>query len=131
MKLETHKQTIDKSPKEVFDFLNDVNNLEKLMPENTSKFEVVGTDGVVFALSGMPEVALQKKQAVSPNKIVWESAGGKLDFNLNIDIQDVSENKSETQFTFTGEFNAMIGMMIKGPISKLLETWVRNIPKAI
>ncbi|HLT34436.1 MAG TPA: SRPBCC domain-containing protein [Aquaticitalea sp.] len=131
MKLETHKQTIEKPSQEVFDFLNDVNNLEKLMPENISKFEVVGTDGVVFALSGMPEVSLQKKEAVAPNKIIWESAGGKLNFNLDIDIRELSENKSETQFIFTGDFNAMIGMMVKGPIGKLIETWVSNIPKAI
>jgi carbon monoxide dehydrogenase subunit G len=131
MKLETHRQIIERSSQEVFDFLNDVKNFEKLMPENTSKFEAVGNKGFVFALSGMPEVALQLKEAVALNKIILESAGGKLDFNLDIDIQELSENKSETQFIFTGDFNAMIGMMVKGPISKLIETWVSNIPKAI
>ncbi|MEZ4803842.1 MAG: SRPBCC family protein [Gelidibacter sp.] len=131
MKLDSSKQPIDKSSQEVHAFLNDVKNFEKLMPENISKFEMVGNDGFVFALSGMPEVALQKKVSMPPNKLILEAAGGKLDFNLTIDISEVTENSSEAQFIFTGDFNAMIGMMVKGPISKLIETWVSNIPKAI
>jgi carbon monoxide dehydrogenase subunit G len=131
MKLDSPKQTIQKSSKEVFDFLSDVKNFEKLMPENISKFELIGDNGFIFALSGMPEVSLQKQVNNEPNKLVLEAAGGKLDFNLMANINDITEDSSEAQFIFTGEFNAMIGMMVKGPISKLIETWVNNIPKAI
>lgn len=131
MKLESPKQIIEKSSQEVFDFLNDLKNFEKLMPENVSKFEMIGDDSFVFALSGMPEVVMKKKESISPKKVSLGSAGGKLDFNLDILIVEMSEALSETQFMFNGEFNAMIGMMVKGPISKMIETWVRNIPKAI
>lgn len=131
MKLDSPKQTINRSSKEVFDFLNDVKNFEKIMPENTSKFEVLENNGFVFALSGMPEVALRMRESHAPNNLIFEAAGGKLDFNLNIDINEISEDSSEAQFIFNGDFNAMIGMMVKGPISKLIETWVTNIPKAI
>lgn len=131
MKLESPNQIVEKSPKEVFDFLNDVKNFEKLMPENISKFELLSEDAFVFALSGMPEVALKKKDSISPEKVTLGATGGKLDFNLDLNIKEISETSSEVQFMFNGEFNAMIGMMVKGPISKMIETWVRNIPKAI
>ncbi|MEO6347131.1 MAG: SRPBCC family protein [Aquaticitalea sp.] len=131
MKLDSPKQIINRSSQEVFDFLSGVKNFEKLMPENISKFEMIGSDGFVFALSGMPEVTLQRKESVSPNKLALGSAGGKLDFNLNIDITEISETSSEVQFVFNGDFNAMIAMMVKGPISKMIETWVTNIPRAI
>lgn len=131
MELESPKLIIDKSAKEVFDFLIEMKNFGKLMPENTSKFEASGNDGFTFALSGMPEIEVQKKDTFAPNKIVLGSAGGKLDFNLTAFINEVSDSSSEAQFVFTGEFNAMIGMMIKGPISKFIETLVTNIPKAI
>ncbi len=131
MTLESPKQVINKSSKEVFDFLNDVKNFEKLMPSNISKFEAVGEDGFVFALSGMPEIALKKKNSVSPNHINLGAAGGKLDFNLSVDIKAITENSSEAQFNFNGEFNAMMAMMVKGPIKKMIETWVTNIPAAI
>ena len=60
MKLESPKISIDKSSQDVFDFLSDVKNFEKLMPENISKFEVLDEDKFLFALKGMPEIILKK-----------------------------------------------------------------------
>ena len=131
MKLESPKTTIDKSPQEIFDFLSDVKNFEKLMPENISKFEILDTDKFLFALKGMPEIVLKKKEAIAPNKIVLGADGGKLDFSLTAKIESPSETKSEVQLTFEGDFNAMMAMMIKAPISKFIETLAHNIPKEI
>ena len=63
MNLQSPKVTLDKSPEETFNFLSDVKNFEKLMPENISKFEVLGEDKFLFALKGMPEIVLKKKEA--------------------------------------------------------------------
>ncbi|TDU34203.1 hypothetical protein BXY82_2866 [Gelidibacter sediminis] len=131
MNLQSPKVTVDKSPQEVFEFLSDVKNFEQLMPDNISKFEVLGEDKFLFALKGMPEIVLKKKEAVAPHKIVLGAAGGKLDFSLTGDIQETGAEQSEVKLTFEGEFNAMMGMMIKGPISKFIETLASNMPKAI
>ncbi|WP_299397333.1 SRPBCC family protein [uncultured Gelidibacter sp.] len=131
MNLESPKVTVEKNPQEVFDFLSDVKNFEQLMPDNISKFEVLGDDKFLFALKGMPEIVLKKKETVAPNKIILGAAGGKLDFSLTGDIQETGTNQSEVKLTFEGEFNAMMAMMIKGPISKFIETLVNNMPKAI
>ena len=131
MNLNSPKQTVHTSSKEIFEFLSDVKNFEKLMPENISKFEIIGEDRFVFALSGMPEVALQLKEKKPYETLVLGAAGGKLDFNLSADITELSPDKSEVQFLFDGEFNAMIGMMIKGPINKLIETLVINLAKVV
>jgi hypothetical protein len=72
---------------------------------------------------------LKKKAVQSPTNIVLGAAGGKLDFSLTAVIESTSENKSEVQLTFDGDFNAMMAMMIKGPISKFIETLALNIPK--
>ena len=131
MNLESPKVSIDKSSLDVFNFLSDVKNFEQLMPENISKFEVLGDDKFLFALKGMPEIVLKKKKVVAPNKIVLGAAGGKLDFSLTGDITETSPNQSEVQLTFEGDFNPMMAMMIKGPIGKFIETLVTNMPKAI
>ncbi|MBJ7881292.1 SRPBCC family protein [Gelidibacter salicanalis] len=131
MNLQSPKVTVEKNPQEVFDFLSDVKNFEQLMPENISKFEVLGEDKFLFALKGMPEIVLKKKDAVAPHKIVLGAAGGKLDFSLTGDIRETGDDQSEVKLTFEGDFNAMMGMMIKGPISKFIETLVGNMPKAI
>ena len=131
MNLESPKISLTKSANEVFDFLSNVKNFEGLMPENISKFELLEKDKFIFALTGMPEIILQKKSEVAPNRIVLGAAGGKLDFTLKAKITSIEANKTEVQLSFTGNFNPMMAMMIKGPISKFIETLVTNIPKSI
>lgn len=127
MNLESPKVTLNKSAQNAFDFLSNVKNFEQLMPENISKFEVLGQDTFVFALKGMPEIELKKKEVIPPNKIVLGAAGGKLDFSLTGNINAISETTSEVQLVFEGDFNPMMAMMIKGPISKFIETLVNNM----
>lgn len=131
MNLQSPKVTVNKSPQNTFDFLSDVKNFEKLMPENISKFEVLGEDKFLFALKGMPEIVLKKKEAIAPNKIVLGAAGGKLDFSLIANITEVNDTTSEVQLNFDGEFNAMMAMMIKGPISKFIETLASNMKAVV
>lgn len=131
MNLESPKVTLQKSAQETFNFLSDVKNFEALMPEDISKFEVLGDDKFLFALKGMPEIVLKKKEAIAPNKIVLGAAGGKLDFSLTGHITAINDNSSEVQLIFAGDFNAMMAMMIKGPISKFIETLANNMKTAI
>ena len=127
MNLESPKVTLDKSAEETFNFLSDVKNFKSLMPDNISKFEVLENDKFLFALKGMPEIILKKKEATPNNKIVLGAAGGKLDFALIANITEIEANKTDVQLSFEGEFNAMMAMMIKGPISKFIETLATNM----
>ena len=131
MNLQSPKVNIGKSPQEVFNFLEDIKNFETLMPENISKFEVLDTDKFLFALKGMPEIILKKKEVIPPNKIVLGAAGGKIDFSLIANIIETTEGNSEVKLDFSGDFNPMMAMMIKGPITKFIETLASNMPKAI
>lgn len=131
MNLESPKTTINKSSQEVFDFLSDVKNFEKLMPENISKFEVLSDDTFLFALKGMPEIILKKKEVIPPNTIILGAAGGKIDFSLIGNIVDIDDNTSDVNLVFNGDFNPMMAMMIKGPITKFIETLSSNIPLTI
>lgn len=131
MNLESPKVTISKSSQDIYNFLSDVKNFEKLMPENISKFELLEDDKFLFALKGMPEIILKKKEVTPPNKIVLGAAGGKMDFSLTGNIIDTTEGKSEVQLKFEGDFNPMMAMMVKGPISKFLETLVNKMPESL
>ena len=130
MNLESPKVTLEKSAEDTFNFLTDVKNFEHLMPENISKFEVLDNDKFLFALKGMPEIVLKKKE-VTPNSKIVLGAAGKLDFSLTADLTEIEANKTEVQLSFEGEFNAMMAMMIKAPISKFIETLVTNMKTAV
>ncbi|MFB9079966.1 SRPBCC family protein [Flavobacterium procerum] len=129
MNLESPKVTVQKSAQDLFDQLSDVRNFEKLMPDNIAKFEVTGEDSFIFGLKGMPEIKLKMKDKTAPNKIVLGAASDKLPFTLTSNIDTVSDSESAVQLFFEGEFNAMMAMMVKGPISKFIETLANNMHK--
>ena len=129
MNLESPKVTVQKSAQDLFDQLTDVKNFEKLMPDNIAKFEVTGEDAFIFGLKGMPEIKLKMKDKVAPNKIVLGAASDKLPFTLTSNIDSISDSESAVQLFFEGEFNAMMAMMVKGPINKFIETLANNMNK--
>ena len=129
MNLQSPKVSIDKSPKAIFNYINNVKNFEQLMPENISKFEIKDENTFLFALKGMPEIMLKKKETEPYSTINFGAGGGKLDFVLSTKITEESPEKSLVQLTFEGDFNPMMAMMIKGPIGKFIETLVTNLQK--
>lgn len=129
MNLESQKVTVEKSAEHLFNELNDIKNFEKLMPDNIAKFEVLDENAFIFGLKGMPEIKLKMKEKIPYSKVILGAASDKLPFTLTANLNAVSENVTEVQFQFEGEFNAMMAMMIKGPIGKLLETLSSNMQK--
>jgi len=129
MNLESPKVTVQKPAQYIFDALSDVKNFERLMPDNIAKFEVTGEESFIFALKGMPEIKLKMKEKQAPSKLILGAASDKLPFTLTGNINEVSAEASEVQLHFDGEFNAMMAMMIKGPITKFIETLANNMHK--
>lgn len=126
MELESDKVTVQKSQQELFDFLTNVENYEQIMPENKEKFEVKSTDTFAFALKGMPEIQLQIKETRVPEFIVLGSTSDKFDFSLDVVIEAAGPNQSQAQLFFHGKFNAMMAMMVKGPLKKFIGTLAEN-----
>ena len=126
MNIKGNKVVVDKSQKEVFEFLSDLRNFEQLMPESIQKFEVDG-DSFVFGLKGMPEIRLVLKEKTEYSNITLGAASSKLDFELVADIFDIDANSSEVQLDFNGKFNAMMAMMVKKPLTSFIETLTDNL----
>lgn len=122
MHIEAPVARLGKSRQEVFEFLTRLGNFEKLMPDNIQTFEVLDDDTFRFALKGMPEIVLKRKSQNPHDQIVLGAASDKLPFTLKADLREVSEAETEVGLSFEGEFNAMMAMMIKGPITNFLGT---------
>jgi hypothetical protein len=129
MNLNSKKVVVKKSADSVCDFLSDVKNFEQLMPESISKFEIIRENAFVFALKGMPEIALEIKEVNSPDSVVLGAISDKIPFKLTVNVAAIDKSTSEAEFLFSGEFNSMMAMMIKSPLNKLLATLAENLKK--
>ena len=120
--------TVNKSSKELFNFFTKLENYEQLMPENTEKFEVDG-DSFIFGLKGMPEIRLVMKEKIEFSNVTLGAASSKLPFTLASDIEEIAENQCNVTLKFDGEFNPMMAMMVKKPLTNFIESLTQNISK--
>ncbi len=128
MNIEGAKVTMNKSAEGAYVFFTALENFEQLMPENTQKFEVDG-DSFLFALKGMPEIRLVLNEKVEFSKVSLGAASSKLSFTLSAHIDEVSDTSSEVQLKFEGDFNPMMAMMVKKPLTSFIDTLTENITK--
>lgn len=128
MYLDTNKVVVNKTQEEMFKFLTNVENYERIMPEDTEKFEV-GHNSFRFGLKGMPEIKLKLTEKTANNKVVLGSTSDKFPFTLTGNIVKIDEASCKVQLVFEGEFNAMVAMMIKSPIQKFISTLTDNMTK--
>ena len=129
MNIESPKVTVKNNASYLFEALCNVTNFEKLMPNSIAKFEVTDAESFIFGLTGMPEIKLRIKDITPNSRIVLGAASDKLPFTLTANIEPISDSSSTIQLVFEGEFNAMMAMMVKGPITKFIETLSENMHK--
>ena len=127
MELNSKKVPGKKSAQELCGFLSDVKNFEQLMPDSISKFEVIREDAFIFALMSMPEITLEVKQVISPTKITLGAISDKIPFTLIGNIEAIDNDSSFIELQFQGDFNPMMAMMVKAPVSKFIETLSSNL----
>ena len=129
MEIKTEKKTVSKNAKDVYEFVIDLKNFEQLMPDSIDKFEVLDTDTFLFALKGMPQIVLKRKNQQPHNKLVLGAASEKLPFTLTLDIDSKNDSETEVMLRFEGEFNSMMAMMIKTPITNFMNALSDNLSK--
>ena len=128
MNIQGDKVIVSKSNEELFNFLTGMSNYEQLMPESIQKFEVDG-DSFLFGLKGMPEIRLILKDKTAFSSVTLGAASSKLPFSLTADIQAKDTNKSEVQLTLDGDFNPMIAMKVKKPLTAFINALTENLSK--
>lgn len=127
-KIESRTVTIQKSATEIFEFLSDARNFEKLMPEGVTKFEA-DADAFLFKLGSLPEVKLKISERVANERIVLSSAGGPIAFNLIGEWKAQNESGTEGKLMFEGDFNPMLKMMVQKPLTSFIEKLADNLEK--
>ena len=120
MQIKSNPTSVNKSPEELYNFIDKLENFKHLLPPSVEKFEVDG-DSFVFGIKGMPEIRLITKEKSPFSKYVLTAASSKLDFSLSTFIKEIEDNKSEVEVVFDGEMNPMMAMMVKKPLTKFME----------
>jgi len=129
--IESKKVEVNQSPKAVFDFLADLNNLEKLMPEDRVDNWRSTAETCRFTIKNLSTIGMKHKSLESPNKIVLESDGkNPFPFTLTILVSD-NGDKAASNFVFEGDVNMFMSTMVKSPLKKFFDQLAEGLDAAM
>ena len=131
MTLNSISNELKLSDENLFDKLSDINNYEKIMPENISKFEIIDSNTLIFSLKGMPEIKLVFGEKISPSLITLNSSESKINFSLTAHVNKIDESSCSFSLEFNGDLNPMIQMMVKTPLQSFINDLSNNISKIV
>jgi len=131
MTLNSTSNELKLSDQNLFYKLTDINNYEKIMPENISKFEIIDSNTLIFSLKGMPEIKLVFGEKISPTLITLNSSESKINFSLTAHINKIDQSNCNFSLEFNGDLNPMIQMMVKTPLQSFINDLSNNISKLV
>jgi len=128
MEINSSTATVDQSTEMLFSKLSQVDTYKQLMPEGAT-FTAISDNQFRFKLGGMPEIGLSISEKQPNESIVLKSSSDKISFSLRGQLTEVSANKTDVQLHFEGDFNPMMAMMVKKPLTQFMESLVSNMHK--
>lgn len=116
-KIESNKSQIENSIENVFAFLSDFNNFQKLMPAQVTNWTSTENE-CSFTISGMATIGMKILEK-TPSTHIKITSNGKVpfDFVLCVNLVSLGENKTSGQLLFEAELNPMIKMMVEKPLT--------------
>jgi len=116
----TSNISINKPISEVYAFLADFNNHQKLMPENIQEW-VSTADEAHFSIQNMAKLSLKIESRVPDQEIIIVPAAKppfdlKLKWSLSFD-----NDHTDVIFTIDADLNMMMKMLASGPLQKLAD----------
>lgn len=120
------KTLINKSVSEVYQFLEDLNNHQVLMPENIYNWSST-KDEARFTIQNMAKLALKVESRVPNQKItIIPAEEAPIALNLKWDLLEIN-NQTQATLTISAELNMMMKMLASGPLQKLTDFQVNAL----
>jgi len=130
LKIETEKGRVNKSAEQIFDFLTNMNNFEGLfMNEYISNWKST-TNFCTFDVEGAGQVGFILDEKNKPNIVVYKNYGNvQFEYKMTVLIDKITDNESEVGIIFQAEVNPFLKMIVKNPLTNLLNDLIKQINK--
>ena len=129
-KLESDKVTLNKSAKEVYDFLSDFNNFRQLMPEQVVNWQST-SDECSFTIQGMATLGMKIVEK-KPNSLIKIIKNGSAPFDFTLScLIDESIQPCSIQLVFDVDLNPVMKMMAAKPLTNFLNILVTKLKEIV
>jgi len=127
---QSHKVQLQVPVVQAFDFLSDMNNFQKLMPEQVINWKST-EESCSFDIKGMAHISLEREELIPHRLIRIKSVA---ETPINLEIRGILENQSESQtlafVELTADLNPMLKLMASGPLQNLVNIMADRLESA-
>lgn len=116
----SHKVQLAAPVEEVYSFLSDLNNLQKLMPEQVINWESTA-ETCSFDIKGMAHVSFKRDELI-PHQLIRIISGPDTPIDLEIRgiLEKLNDNQAVACIELTADLNPMLKLMASGPLQNLV-----------
>ena len=117
--------TVNKSAKELFNQIGNLNNLKNILPPQIQNFKSTETT-CSFKINGMPELLLKITEKIQFSKISLTAIDSQIPLSLDCFIAENGE-ECQVRFEINTEIDMMTKMIIEKPLTKFLNVLASKI----
>ncbi len=114
------------SNRSLTNFFSDIKNYKEVFSNEVSSFEILNENAFEIKIGSFPKISLTHSKS-KKNSFSLKSNSNNFEFEILINLWEISSKSSRCQIIFNGNFSMMIEMMAKKP----LENFLTNIAKKI
>jgi hypothetical protein len=118
--IESDIAEIKNSQEKIYNFLSNLNNFEKLMPEQVINWK--STDNSCsFTIKGMTDLSMKISEKIPYSKInIIPGEKAPFHFSLECHLMKHNDNMTNAQIIFNAELNAMMKMLAAKPLQNFV-----------
>ncbi len=122
---------LPKPVEEVYDFLADLNNHEKLMPPNVQDWQS-SRDEASFSIPGIARLSLKAEDRAESQYIrIIPAQKAPFDVSLTWQTEAAGNGETHVRLTVEADLNMMMKMLASAPLQKLVDEQVNNLKTAL
>jgi carbon monoxide dehydrogenase subunit G len=123
--LESNTVSVNKSAREVYNFLSDFRHFGDLMPEQVVDWKATEEE-CSFSIKGMASLGMKFKQKI-PDSLIEAERNGKAPFDFTLRCIIKGQQPCDVKFEFDAELNPMLKMLAEKPLTNFLNLLVTKL----
>lgn len=126
--LNSESNSTNSSLKELFLFLSDFKNFERILPSDKVEGFTFTADQCSFSIKGITPMTVQLKEKIPYQSILFTSQGlGKFNFTLKAYFEGNELEKGQCRIDMGGDLNPIILNMAKNALQQLINTMSQKL----
>jgi hypothetical protein len=119
-RIESDAAFINKPQEKVYNFLSDMNNFGKLMPDQVINWKS-DKDSCSFTIKNMADISLKITERIPVSKIIMTAEEKvPIKFTLECELSKLKDNESSGRIIMNAELNAMMELLAKNPLQNFV-----------